>query len=131
MTCAFDYCWSVTILFHRSDVTELVDCDKTDQGCGGGLMTDAYAAIEKLGGLELESDYPYEGHNDQCHLARGKIKVEVTGYQNLTSNETEMMYWLYKNGPISIGLNAFAMQVNRIYICGCARVVRSSSSTSK
>ena len=74
-------------------------------------MTDAYKAIEKLGGLELESDYPYEGRNDQCHFAKRKVKVKVSGYQNITSNETEMAYWLYKHGPISIGLNAFAMQV--------------------
>lgn len=75
-------------------------------------MTDAYVAIERLGGLELESDYPYKGRNDQCHLAKRKIHVKVTDYQNITANETEMANWLYHYGPISIGLNAFAMQVN-------------------
>lgn len=31
---------------------ELVDCDKLDQACGGGLPSNAYEAIEKLGKRE-------------------------------------------------------------------------------
>ena len=35
---------------------ELVDCDKLDSGCNGGLPENAFKAIKDLGGLE--SDYP-------------------------------------------------------------------------
>ncbi|XP_033218564.1 uncharacterized protein LOC117173989 [Belonocnema kinseyi] len=89
---------------------ELVDCDKLDEGCNGGLPDSAYRAIEKLGGLETESDYPYDAEDDTCHFSKSKIKVKVLSAVNITSNETEMAQWLVQNGPISIGINANAMQ---------------------
>ncbi|KAF7391280.1 hypothetical protein HZH66_009760 [Vespula vulgaris] len=89
---------------------ELVDCDKLDDACNGGLPDNAYRAIENLGGLELESDYPYIGKDEKCYINQRKIKVEVVSAVNITSNETKMAQWLVQNGPISIGINANAMQ---------------------
>lgn len=89
---------------------ELVDCDDLDDGCGGGLPDNAYKAIEKLGGLEQEMDYPYEAENEKCHFKKNLVKVQLSSAVNITSNETQMAQWLVKNGPISIGINANAMQ---------------------
>ncbi|XP_041968994.1 uncharacterized protein LOC121725893 isoform X2 [Aricia agestis] len=89
---------------------ELVDCDKLDDGCNGGLPDNAYRAIEQLGGLEVETDYPYEGADDKCSFNKTLARVQITGAVNITSNETDMAKWLVKNGPISIGINANAMQ---------------------
>jgi len=89
---------------------ELVDCDKIDAGCGGGYMSSAYDSIQRLGGLETEQQYPYEGKDDKCRFDRQLATVSITGSQNLTSNETALAQWLVRNGPISIGINAFAMQ---------------------
>ncbi|XP_046434837.1 uncharacterized protein LOC124186837 [Neodiprion fabricii] len=89
---------------------ELVDCDTLDEGCGGGLPDNAYRAIEKIGGLELESDYPYDGANEVCHFNTSEVRAKVVSAVNITSNETQMAQWLVKNGPISIGINANAMQ---------------------
>ncbi|XP_055382789.1 putative cysteine proteinase CG12163 isoform X2 [Condylostylus longicornis] len=88
---------------------ELVDCDTLDKGCQGGLMDNAYKAIDQLGGLELESEYPYEAHKDKCSIDKSKIRVKVKGGIDFPKNETAMALWLVKNGPISIGLNANAM----------------------
>jgi len=89
---------------------ELVDCDKLDSGCNGGLPENAYEAISKLGGLELEEEYVYDGQDDQCSFNKSLVKVQVTGGVKISTNETEMAQWLLKNGPISIGINANAMQ---------------------
>jgi len=89
---------------------ELVDCDKYDNGCNGGLPTNAYEAIIELGGLELERDYDYEGDDERCHFNKTMVKAVVKGGVTLPTNETQMAQWLLKNGPISIGINANAMQ---------------------
>ena len=56
---------------------ELVDCDKLDSGCNGGLPENAYKAIKDLGGLESESDYPYNGHQNKCSFNSNITRVQV------------------------------------------------------
>lgn len=89
---------------------ELVDCDTLDDGCKGGLPDNAYHALEQLGGIELEKDYPYEGEDEQCHFNSSIARVHVKSSVNITTNEDDMAKWLVKNGPIAIGINANAMQ---------------------
>ncbi|XP_035894757.1 uncharacterized protein LOC118504426 isoform X2 [Anopheles stephensi] len=93
---------------------ELIDCDKVDNGCGGGYMDDAFKAIEQLGGLELETDYPYEAKAQKtCHFNKTLSHVQVKGAVDMPKNETFIAQYLVKNGPIAIGLNANAMQFYR------------------
>lgn len=89
---------------------ELVDCDTLDQGCGGGLPENAYKSLMKLGGLESEEAYPYDGRNEKCNFKSADATAKVIGSVEVSQNETEMAAWLVKNGPISIGINANAMQ---------------------
>ncbi|OTF80778.1 Cathepsin F precursor-like protein, partial [Euroglyphus maynei] len=89
---------------------ELVDCDTFDNGCGGGLPTNAFKTIIKLGGIESESDYPYDAQNEKCHFRKSLSHVKISSYVELPKNETYMKNYLYRNGPISIGINANAMQ---------------------
>ncbi|KAM4617943.1 cathepsin F [Discoglossus pictus] len=92
---------------------ELVDCDKEDQACGGGLPSNAYDAIEKLGGLETEGDYSYQGHKQSCSFSTDKVSVYINSSVEIPKDETQIAAWLAQNGPISIALNAFAMQFYR------------------
>ncbi|CAG0916083.1 unnamed protein product [Notodromas monacha] len=89
---------------------ELVDCDTLDQGCNGGLMENAYKSLAKLGGLESEAGYPYDGRGESCKFNKTAVRASVTGGFVLPKNETLMAQWLVRNGPISIGINANAMQ---------------------
>uniref|UniRef100_A0A1E1WVT6 Putative cathepsin F-like protein n=1 Tax=Tityus obscurus TaxID=1221240 RepID=A0A1E1WVT6_TITOB len=89
---------------------ELVDCDKVDQGCNGGLPSNAYKEIIRLGGLETEKEYPYEAEDETCEFKKSDVRVYINSSVSISQNETEMAVWLVKHGPISIGINANAMQ---------------------
>jgi len=89
---------------------ELVDCDKLDGGCGGGFMENAYKTLMDIGGLETEAEYGYDGEDEACKFNRSKVAVRVSGGVEISEDEEEMAKWLLENGPISIALNAFAMQ---------------------
>ena len=98
---------------------ELVDCDKVDHGCNGGLPENAYKEIVKIGGLELENDYVYDAKDEKCHFDKSKVKVQINGGVKISSNETEMASWLVKNGPISIGKDQYVFQFqgkNRFFL---------------
>eukprot|EP00092_Neocalanus_flemingeri_P015017 GFUD01016219.1.p1 GENE.GFUD01016219.1~~GFUD01016219.1.p1 ORF type:complete len:603 (-),score=178.52 GFUD01016219.1:232-1977(-) len=89
---------------------ELVDCDTRDGGCNGGLPENAYKTLFEIGGLESEADYGYDGKDEACKFNRSKVAARVSGGLEISTNETQMAQWLLKNGPISVGLNANAMQ---------------------
>lgn len=94
---------------------ELLDCDTTDNACNGGYMDDAFKAIEKLGGLELEEEYPYKAKKQKKCLFNSTLShVKVKGVVDMPKgDEIAIQKYLVTNGPISIGINAAAMQFYR------------------
>jgi cathepsin F len=89
---------------------DLVDCDKVDQGCGGGLMDQAMETVIKAGGLESESEYPYKGVGGSCQFSKSKVVANISSYECVKTDETAMAAYVSKNGPLSIALNAGPMQ---------------------
>ncbi|XP_006860939.1 PREDICTED: cathepsin F [Chrysochloris asiatica] len=92
---------------------ELLDCDKVDKACMGGVPSTAYSAIMTLGGLETEEDYSYQGHMQACSFSTEKAKVYINDSVELSRSEHKLAAWLAKNGPISVAINAFGMQFYR------------------
>ncbi|XP_045414352.1 LOW QUALITY PROTEIN: cathepsin F [Lemur catta] len=92
---------------------ELLDCDKMDKACMGGLPSNAYSAIKNLGGLETEDDYSYRGYMQVCNFSAEKAKVYINDSVELSQNEQKLAAWLAKKGPISVAINAFGMQFYR------------------
>jgi cathepsin F len=89
---------------------QLVDCDKVDQGCNGGLMEDAYKYLQGTG-LMTEADYKYSGSDGTCKFDANKVQAKVTGYNYSSSqDENQIKQFLFENGPLAIAINATPLQ---------------------
>jgi len=90
---------------------QLVDCDKVDQGCNGGLMDTAFTYIKQAGGIEALADYPYKGSDNKCNFDVNKAIVKVSGFNMAgTEDEEQIKAILFQTGPLAIAINATPLQ---------------------
>jgi len=91
---------------------EIVDCCHAggSNGCGGGDPRAAIAWVSQMGGLELNSCYPYEGRNDVCRSNRCPRAYTVRGVYPVPQNENLIYNALAGYGPLSIGVDASQWQ---------------------
>ncbi|GAA0158772.1 cysteine protease [Lithospermum erythrorhizon] len=88
---------------------ELVDCDTSgeDQGCGGGLMDDAFNFIAKNHGLTTESNYPYQGVDATCNKKKeSNDAATITGCEDVPENSESGLLKAVANQPISVAIDA-------------------------
>ena len=90
---------------------QLVDCDHAhDLGCQGGLMDFAFAYIQKNGGLDTESDYPYtsgSGQMGKCDKTKeAKDVVDIDGFEDVPANDEASFMKALSAQPISVAIEA-------------------------
>jgi len=83
----------------------LVDCVTADQGCGGGLMQDAFDWTAQAGGIETEADYPYKARNQKCAFSKSKATKVNAGYKNVTVNADQLKAAVAQQ-PVSVAIQA-------------------------
>lgn len=121
-------CWSFSTtgaleghLFQSSGMlTELseqnlLDCDRTDKRCQGGIMDHAFEYVQR-NGLYTEEDYPYKCLNEsstecresKCHSCTGSLAIrpfELSGWVDIM-HETKALMYALTHGPVSIAIEA-------------------------
>jgi len=86
----------------------LVDCDKVDQGCEGGIMDSAFEFDEADHGLCSEDDYPYTALDEtcksgQCTPVPGSA---VTSYTDIPESSMHGLLMSIIKQPTSIAMQA-------------------------
>lgn len=91
---------------------ELVDCDKLDMGCGGGLMDNAFLFDENSTGICSEEDYPYAGHRrwlSGCGSEKGECTpVDHTRVKSFVDvvNSVDALVEALSRQPVSVAIEA-------------------------
>jgi cathepsin L len=86
----------------------LIDCSSSegDQGCDGGLMTDAMTYIISNGGIDTESSYPYTAEDGTCNYNAANSGATLKSYTNVQQgSESDLQNSVYK-GPVSVAIDA-------------------------
>lgn len=81
-------------------------CDAKDKrecndGCYGGLMTNAYKYLIAVGGLQEENSYPYTGKQGECKFNPEKVTVKVVNFTNIPLDENQIAANLVHHGPLA------------------------------
>ncbi|KAF8034020.1 hypothetical protein BT93_C0334 [Corymbia citriodora subsp. variegata] len=84
---------------------QLVDCATAfnNQGCDGGLPSQAFEYIKYNGGLETEKAYPYTAKDGSCKFSAGNVGVRVLDSVNITMGaEDELKHAVAMVRPVSV-----------------------------
>uniref|UniRef100_A0A6G1S9S5 Cathepsin K n=1 Tax=Aceria tosichella TaxID=561515 RepID=A0A6G1S9S5_9ACAR len=103
---------------------DLVDCSHQNFGCGGGFQHKALDDIFYLGGIESDSDYPYDAHDhrDECKFDPIMSVMSVDGYLNfVNTGEIVLKKLVAKFGPVSVSVAAEAFFDYKSGVLECAR----------
>jgi len=86
----------------------LVDCSgpEGNNGCDGGLMTQAMEYIINNKGLDTEASYPYTAQDGTCQFNAANVGATLTGMVNITSGDENDLQQKVSLGPVSVAIDA-------------------------
>lgn len=91
---------------------QLVDCDSSSSGCGGGLMDNAFRYVQHHP-LATEAEYPYKGVQGVCHASSTDTPtLLVHGKVDLPQGDEHALAAALATQPVSVAIqaNEFAFQ---------------------
>lgn len=102
----------------------LVDCDKTDYGCNGGLPINAFNWIKSNGGVATRAAYPYLAKDSTCYTGRTKYSFSSgSAVETAMGNEASLLTSV-NVGPVAVGIQSdpYIMNyVSGVYSGACGR----------
>jgi len=86
----------------------LMDCSYSqgNQGCDGGLMTQAMDYIISNGGIDTESSYPYTAQDGTCNYNAANSGSTLSSYNNVASGDEGALQTAVYTGPTSVAIDA-------------------------
>jgi cathepsin L len=86
--------------------SQIVDCAKQDNGCGGGWMDDAFTYVIASKGIEPEKDYPYVPLDEPCTYNVTEEAATFTGFHDVKGGEAGLKKAVATVGPVSVAIDA-------------------------
>jgi len=99
----------------------LVDCSNAqgNQGCNGGLMTQAMDYIISNKGIDTEASYPYTAQDGTCTFSAQNVGATLASYVNVNSGDENDLQTKVYTGPTSVAIDAshmsFQLYSNGVY----------------
>ncbi|CAO2842310.1 unnamed protein product [Amaranthus hypochondriacus] len=94
---------------------ELVDCDRIDDGCDGGIMQNAFEWVMATGGIHTQQNYPYTGVQGACIGSKVANKVvSIDGYENVDISESALLCAVV-NQPVTVALQGSTFDFQLYY----------------
>ncbi|ESQ33966.1 hypothetical protein EUTSA_v10009660mg [Eutrema salsugineum] len=84
---------------------QLVDCDRVDKGCGGGMMSDAFDYIIQNRGIASEQAYPYQATERRCQF-NARPAASIRGFQTVPTNNERALLEAVSRQPVSVSIDA-------------------------
>jgi cathepsin L len=86
----------------------LVDCSDAqgNQGCDGGLMTQAMDYIISNNGIDTESSYPYTATDGNCQFKTANVGATLASYVNVNQGDENDLQTKTYTGPTSVAIDA-------------------------
>jgi len=97
---------------HSLSMEQIVECDTTSYGCNGGWTIHAYQYVQRAGGIDSYSEYPYtsgDGVTGACRSNLNKHQAKVNSYRQL-NGENGIHAQASTAGPVSVCVDAASWQ---------------------